>query len=84
MTTEQKIIKAMNEYSPIEGSIVDGCSTYHSTKRTHESFRQHLINAKPNSHVYRSYLARCARWLVVLKLHNQKLMPIFAGNGTED
>ena len=84
LTTEEKIIKTMNEYYPIEGKIVDGCVTYHSTQRTHESFRQHLINANPESIVYTYYLSRCAKWIKTLKLHNQKLIPIFAANGTED
>jgi hypothetical protein len=83
MSIEEKIIKTMNEYYPIEGKIVDGCVTYHSTQRTHESFRQHLMNANPESIVYTYYLSRCARWIRVLKLHNQKLIPIFAGNGTD-
>jgi hypothetical protein len=84
LTTEQKIIKTMNEWYPIEGKIVDGCVTYHSTQRTHESFRQHLMNAHPESIVYFYYLSRCAKWIRTLKLHNQKLIPIFAANGTED
>ena len=84
MTTEEKIIKTMNDYYPIEGKIVDGCVTYHSTQRTHESFRQHLMNANPESIVYTYYLSRCARWIKILKLHNQKLIPIFEPNGTKD
>ena len=84
LTIEQKIIKTMNEYYPIEGKIVDGCVTYHSTQRTHESFRKHLMNADPESIVYTYYLSRCAKWIKTLKVHNQKLIPIFAANGTED
>jgi hypothetical protein len=84
LTTEQKIIKTMCEYYPIEAKIVDGCVTYHSTQRTHESFRLHLMNANPESIVYTYYLSRCAKWIKTLKLHNQKLIPIFAANGTED
>jgi len=84
LTTEQKIIKTMNEWYPIEGKIVDGCVTYHSTQRTHENFRQHLMNADPESIVYTYYLSRCAKWIRTLKLHNQKLIPIFVPNGTKD
>jgi hypothetical protein len=82
LTTEQKIIKTMCEYYPIEGKIIDGCVTYHSTQRTHESFRQQLMNAHPESIVYDYYLSRCAKWIRTLKLHNQKLISIFAANGT--
>jgi hypothetical protein len=84
LTTEEKIIKTMNEWYPIEGKIIDGCVTYHSTQRAHEGFRQHLMNANPESIVYSYYLSRCAKWIKTLKLHNQNLIPIFAGNGTED
>ena len=81
MTNEQKIIKTMCDYYPIEGKIVDGCVTYNSTQRTHESFRQFLVNANPESIVYTYYLSRCAKWIRTLKLHNQKLIPIFATDG---
>lgn len=84
MTTEEKIIKTMTEYIPSEASINDGCVTYLSTRHTHESFKQHLINANPESIVYSYYLSRCARWIKLLKTHNQKLIPIFADNGTKD
>jgi hypothetical protein len=43
-----------------------------------------LMNAHPESIVYQYYLKRCAKWIKTLKLHNQKLIPIFDGNGTKD
>jgi len=84
MTTEEKILKVMTEYIPSEATINDGCTIYHSTTQTHESFKQQLINANPEGIVYQYYLSRCAKWIKTLKLHNQILSPIFADNGTKD
>jgi hypothetical protein len=72
---EQKTIEYMTTKMPIESSIVDRHTTYHSTSATHQSYASQLMNASRGSGAYRTYLIRCYNWLVLLKkrdiqLHN--------------
>ena len=73
MTTEQKIRKAMNDLAPDEAKIIDGCTTYHSTTRTHESYKQQLNYVVPGSSAEHTYLTRCLDWIRLLKKNNIKL-----------
>lgn len=73
MTLTEKIRKAMNEMVPDDTPLLDGPIRYHSTRRTHESFKQQLNHAKPESSVEYWYLLRCYDWLRLLKKNNIKL-----------
>jgi hypothetical protein len=73
MTTEQKIRKAMNEMAPDEAKIIDACTTYHSTTRTHESYKEQLNYVVPGSSAEHTYLTRCLDWIRLLKKNNIKL-----------
>ena len=64
---EQKTIEYMTTKMPIEASIVDRHTIYHSTSTTHKSYASQLMNASRGSGVYRTYLIRCYNWLVLLK-----------------
>lgn len=72
---EQKTIEYMTTKMPLEASIVDRHTTYHSTSATHQSYALQLTSAERGTGVYRTYLIRCYEWLVLLKkrgieLHN--------------
>ena len=72
---EQKTIEYMTTKMPIEASIVDIHTIYHSTSATHKSYASQLMNSLRGSGAYRTYLIRCYNWLVLLKkrdiqLHN--------------
>jgi hypothetical protein len=69
---EQKTIEYMNTKMPIESSIVDRHTIYHSTSTTHRSYASQLMNASRGSGVYRTYLIRHPT-----AQHNQRLT-IFA------
>ncbi len=73
MTTEQKIRLAMNDLAPDEAKITDGCTTYHSTTRTHESYKEQLNHARLGSSIEYFYLLRCLDWIRILKKNNIKL-----------
>ncbi len=73
MTTEQKIRKAMNDLAPDEAKIIDGFTTYHSTTRTHDSYKEQLNHARSGSSVEHTYLTRCLDWIRLLKKNNIKL-----------
>lgn len=73
MTLTEKIRKAMNEMVPDDTSLLDGPIRYHSTRRTHESFKQQLNHARAESSVEYWYLLRCYDWLRLLKKNNIKL-----------
>jgi hypothetical protein len=73
MTTEQKIRLAMNDLEPDEAKITDGCTTYHSTTRTHDSYKEQLNHARLGSSTEYFYLLRCLDWIRLLKKNNIKL-----------
>jgi hypothetical protein len=73
MTTEQKIRLAMNDLEPDEAKITDGCTTYHSTTRTHDSYKEQLNHARSGSSTEYFYLLRCLDWIRLLKKNNIKL-----------
>jgi hypothetical protein len=73
MTTEQKIRLAMNDLAPDEAKITDGCTTYHSTTRTHDSYKEQLNHARAGSSTEYFYLLRCLDWIRLLKKNNIKL-----------
>jgi hypothetical protein len=73
MTTEQKIRLAMNDLVPDEAKITDGCTTYHSTTRTHDSYKEQLNYARSGSSTEYFYLLRCLDWIRLLKKNNIKL-----------
>ena len=73
MTTEQKIRLAMNDLAPDEAKITDGCTTYHSTTRTHHSYKEQLNHAREGSSTEYFYLLRCLDWIRLLKKNNIKL-----------
>ena len=73
MTTEQKIRLAMNDLAPDEAKITNGCTTYHSTTRTHDSYKEQLNHARSGSSTEYFYLLRCLDWIRLLKKNNIKL-----------
>jgi hypothetical protein len=73
MTLPDKIRKAMNELTPEDGPLVDGPIRYHSTRLTHDSYKQQLNHARPDSSVEYWYLLRCYDWIRLLKKNNIKL-----------
>jgi len=73
MTTEQKIRLAMNDLAPDEAKITYGCTTYHSTTRTHDSYKEQLNHARSGSSIEYFYLLRCLDWIRLLKKNNIKL-----------
>lgn len=73
---EQKTIEYMTTKMPLEASIVDRHTTYHSTTATHQSYASQLTNAHRGSGAYRTYLIRCYEWLILLKKRGIELQDI--------
>ena len=57
----------MNELTPEDGPLLDGPIRYHSTRLTHDSYKQQLNHARPDSSVEYWYLLRCYDWIKLLK-----------------
>ena len=73
LSLSDKIRKAMNELTPDDGPLLDGPIRYHSTKFTHDSYKQQLNHARADSSAEYWYLLRCYDWIKLLKKNNIKL-----------
>ena len=73
---EQAIIDTMLLEPDRDISISDGCSTIHSTKFTHHSYREALLAAKKGTGYYRTVLTRCQHFIKLCKKNSVQFVKV--------
>lgn len=66
----------MGCYVPEDVALVDGCKSYASTRKTHESYNAQMLGAMKGTWARKVYTERCYAWLVLLKKSGVKMTKI--------